>query len=194
MIALGLATGLTACLLSFQLALDRHFVRAGRMPRAAMALAILSTAVYAVALVRLWMAGAPSSAFSAAAAVVMLGSFLLFHVTRRGSPSRCLPVAFEAAAPRRLATEGPHRFIRHPFYVAYMLYWVAVVLSAPYMVTLAGAASIIVIYVVTAAREEQRLLNSPLGAEYREYQRRTGRFIPRPKAFWKSQPKKKRAP
>jgi len=186
MIALCLAIGLTACLLSFQLALDRHFIRAGRMPRAAMALAILSTAVYVSALVRLWMAGAPSTAFSAAAAVVMLGSFLLFHATRLGSPSRCLPVAFEDASPPRLVAEGPHRFIRHPFYTSYMLYWVAVALSAPYAVTVAGAAGIIVMYIVTAALEEHRLLNSPLGSEYREYQRRTGRFFPRPTALWKA--------
>lgn len=185
MIALGLATGLTACLLSFQLALDRHFIRAGRMPRAALALAILSTAVYLSALVRLWMAGAPSTAASAAAAVVMLGSFLLFHATRRGSPPRCLPVAFEDASPRRVVAEGPHRFIRHPFYVSYMLYWVAIVLSAPSVVTAAGAASIIVMYMVTAAREERSLLKSPLGSEYREYQRRTGQFVPRPTALWK---------
>lgn len=185
-IALFLAIGLTACLLSFQLALDQHFVRAGKMPRGALVLAFLSTTVYVAALVRLWTVGAPSSAMTAAAAVLMLGAFLLFHLTRRGSPPRCLPVAFEAAAPQRLVAEGPHRFIRHPFYVSYMLYWVSVVLSAPHVVTLAGAAAIILIYVVTATREEQRLLNSPLETDYREYQRRTGRFIPRPTALWKT--------
>ncbi len=186
MIALGLAIGLTACLLSFQLALDRHFVRSGGMPRGALGLAILSTAVYVSALIQLWRAGAPSLALSVGAAVFMLASFLLFHVTRRGSPPRSLPVAFETAAPQRLVAEGPHRFIRHPFYVSYMLFWVAVALSAPHPVTLAGVAAIIVTYVVTAAREERKLLSSPLGEEYREYQRRTGRFIPRPTALWKS--------
>lgn len=186
MIALCLAIGLTACLLSFQLALDRHFVRAGRMPRGAMVLAILSMAVYASALVRLWTAGAPSITLSAAAGAVLFGSFVLFHVTRRGSPPRRLPVAFETAAPQRLVAEGSHRFIRHPFYVSYILYWVAVVLAAPYAPTAGGAAGIIAIYVVTAIREEQRLLASPLGAQYREYQRRTGRFFPRLTTAWKA--------
>lgn len=186
MIALCLGIGLTACLLSFQLALDRHFVRVGKMPRGALVVAILSTAVYISALVRLWTAGAPSNALAAAAALVMLGSFVLFHATRRGSPSRCLPVAFEEAAPQRVVAEGPHRFIRHPFYASYMLYWVSVVLSAPYAVTIAGAAGIILIYAATAALEERRLLKSALGREYREYQRRTGRFFPRPKAIWKA--------
>lgn len=186
MIALSLAIGLTACLLSFQLALDRHFVRAGRMPRGALALAILSTAVYVSALVQLWRAGAPSLALSVAAAVLLAASFTLFHMTRRGSPPRSLPVAFETAAPQRLVAEGPHRFVRHPFYVSYMLYWVAAALSAPHAVTLAGVAAIIVTYVVTATREEQKLLSSPLGAEYREYQLRTGMFIPRPSTLWKA--------
>jgi len=31
----------------------------------------------------------------------------------------------------------------------------------------------------TAAREEQRLANSPFGASYRQYLERTGRFLPK---------------
>lgn len=182
MIALGLATGLTLCLLSFQFALDRHFVRSGKMPSAALGIALLSGAVFLSALVHLWSEGAPSVGFSIGAATLMLASFSLFHTTRLGSPPRCLPVAFEDAAPERLVAEGPHRYVRHPFYVSYMLYWAAAFLSAPSLLVGLGSVSIILIYVVLAAREERRLLDSPLGAAYSEYRQRTGRFVPRPSA------------
>ena len=182
MIASGLAAGLAVCLFSFQCALDRHFIRSGKMPRAALGIALLSAAVFLSALVHLWLEGAPSAGFSIGAAVLMLLSFSLFHITRRGSPPRCLPVAFEDAPPKRLVAEGPHRYVRHPFYVSYMLYWAAAFLSAPSVLVGLGSLSIIVIYIVVASREEKRLLNSELGAAYREYQQRTGRFLPRPAA------------
>jgi protein-S-isoprenylcysteine O-methyltransferase Ste14 len=179
MTALALGTGLTACLLSFQLALDRHFIRSGKMPKAAFRIALLSTAVFLAAIVHLWSAGAPSAGFSIAAAVLLLASFSLFHVTRRSSPPRCLPVAFEDAAPERLVVEGPHKYVRHPFYVSYMLYWVAAFLSAPSLLVGLGSSSMILIYAVLAGREERELLDSPLGAAYEQYRRRTGRFLPR---------------
>ena len=181
--AAGLVLGLTICLLSFQLALDRHFVRAGKMPRSAMGIAILSAAVYLAAIVRLWTQGAPSSAFALVAAALMIGSFGLFHATRRSSPPRCLPVAFEDAAPERLVAEGPHGYIRHPFYLSYMLYWAAAFFSAPSLLVGIGALSIVVVYVVLAGREERKLLESAIGPAYREYRQRTGRFLPRPSAF-----------
>lgn len=177
--ALGLAVGLTACLVSFQMALGAHFTRAGKLPRATVALAALSAAVYLSAILHLFVVGAPRLPLAAGAAILMICSLLLFRHARRSSPPRTLAVAFERSDPAQIVSHGPYRYIRHPFYVSYMLYWTAAFLSAPHPLIGAGALTILVLYAILAGREERALLASPLGPKYRQYQRRSGRFLPR---------------
>ena len=74
---------------------------------------------------------------------------------------------------------GPYRYIRHPFYSAYIL----VLLSAmvcflhPVMLVVFGYACLLLGY--TAAKEERNLLASRFGSGYANYRARTGRFLPR---------------
>lgn len=178
-VALGLAVGLTAGLGSFQMALGGHFTRSGKLPRATIALAALSAAVYLSAMLHLFVVGAPRPRLAAGAAILMTCSLLLFRYARRSSPPRTLAVAFERAEPAQIVSNGPYRYIRHPFYVSYMLYWTAAFLSAPHTLIGAGALTILVLYAMLASREERALLASPLGPEYRQYQSRSGRFLPR---------------
>lgn len=80
--------------------------------------------------------------------------------------------------PDRLITEGPYRWVRHPFAVGYIMGAVA----APVAVDNVGLFLIAVVMMgttVTAAFREERLwLASPRGDAYREYRRRTGMFFP----------------
>lgn len=80
--------------------------------------------------------------------------------------------------PDRLITEGPYRWVRHPFAVGYILGAVA----APVAINNAGLFMIAVLMVaitVTAAFREERLwLASTRGEAYRAYRRRTGMFFP----------------
>lgn len=179
-VALALAAGLTACLGSFQMALGAHFARSGRnLPRATTALATLSAALYVSAMLHLFVVGAPGPLLAAGAAILMTCSSLLFRYARKSSPPRALAVAFDRAAPLQIVSNGPYRYIRHPFYVSYMLYWTAAFLSAPHALIGAGAMTMLVLYAILAGREERALLASPLGPEYRRYQSRSGRFLPR---------------
>lgn len=178
-VALALAVGLTTCLASFQMALGAHFIRAGKLPRATAALVVLSAMLYFAAMLHLFVTGAPRPPLAAAAAVLMTCSLLLFRSARRSSPPRTLAVAFGEADPAQIVTTGPYRYMRHPFYVSYMLYWAAAFLSAPHPLIGAGTLTILVLYVILAGREERALLASPLGPEYRQYQSRSGRFLPR---------------
>ncbi len=90
-----------------------------------------------------------------------------------------LSVAFSGDRPQFLLTAGPYNFIRHPFYAAYLLYWVAGVIAAkePWLVPtviLMGAC-----FAAAALREEAKFADSALAAEYAAYRRRAGMFLPR---------------
>jgi protein-S-isoprenylcysteine O-methyltransferase Ste14 len=82
-------------------------------------------------------------------------------------------------APANIVTYGAYNLIRHPFYAAFLLALSGASLFCPHALTLFAFAYGCVILNVTAAREERRLAASALGAEYREYLSRTGRFLPK---------------
>lgn len=77
-----------------------------------------------------------------------------------------------------LVTTGPYRWIRHPMYsAAVILVGAATLLTANLVVLVAG----ISMFALLAARsriEEARLIEK-FGDAYRDYQRHTGRFLPR---------------
>jgi protein-S-isoprenylcysteine O-methyltransferase Ste14 len=79
--------------------------------------------------------------------------------------------------PKALITTGPFAVIRHPFYVAYSLAWLAapVATHGPLAAVLAVVA--IAVYVV-AARREERLLEARFGEGYRTYKLGTGMLVP----------------
>jgi protein-S-isoprenylcysteine O-methyltransferase Ste14 len=77
-----------------------------------------------------------------------------------------------------LVTTGPYRWIRHPMYTTVLILVTAVtLLTANLAVALSGLA----MFVLLAARSrlEERRLVEKFDAAYRDYQRRTGRFLPR---------------
>jgi protein-S-isoprenylcysteine O-methyltransferase Ste14 len=79
---------------------------------------------------------------------------------------------------RRLVTSGPYRFVRHPLYLAgfiVSLGLLGTIWSAP-------AVALFALYMaatVLRARAEDRVLRAAFPAEYAEYQRATGAFMPR---------------
>jgi protein-S-isoprenylcysteine O-methyltransferase Ste14 len=81
-------------------------------------------------------------------------------------------------APRSLETRGPYARVRHPFYLAYLLMFLAAALIAPNACVIGTLAYAVVILNHTAAREERRICASDLGDAYRDYMSRTRRFLP----------------
>ncbi len=77
-----------------------------------------------------------------------------------------------------LVTDGPYRWVRHPFYVAFAVAMAAdALVTANWFPALTGAAAVALIAIRTRT-EEQKLIER-FGDEYRHYMERTGRFIPR---------------
>jgi protein-S-isoprenylcysteine O-methyltransferase Ste14 len=80
--------------------------------------------------------------------------------------------------PRSLQTRGPYARVRHPFYLAYVLMFLAAVLVAPSAGVIGALVYAVVVLNHTAAREERIICASDLGDRYRAYMSRTGRFLP----------------
>ena len=77
-----------------------------------------------------------------------------------------------------LVTNGPYRWVRHPFYVTAALLMASVtVLTANWLI---GVFTVLVLFLlaVRTPQEEQMLIDR-FGQQYRDYMERTGRFFPR---------------
>jgi protein-S-isoprenylcysteine O-methyltransferase Ste14 len=77
-----------------------------------------------------------------------------------------------------LVTNGPYRWVRHPFYDALALIVVALSLMAANWFFLVTGALVFVLLAIRTGREEERLL-ARFGDAYRTYVNETGRFLPR---------------
>ncbi|MCI0504569.1 MAG: isoprenylcysteine carboxylmethyltransferase family protein [Gammaproteobacteria bacterium] len=83
--------------------------------------------------------------------------------------------------PSCIVTWGSYKRIRHPFYSAFIMAFIACILIAPHWsLALLGLYTTLMLN-YTAAKEEGRLATEQgrFGEEYREYIKRTGRFFPR---------------
>ena len=79
--------------------------------------------------------------------------------------------------PKALITSGPFAVIRHPFYVAYSLAWLAAPVATHGPVIIAISLAAIAVYVI-AARREERQLEDRFGEAYRNYKLGTGYVMP----------------
>ena len=90
-----------------------------------------------------------------------------------------LTAAFSNDAPRRLIASGPYRWLRHPFYVAYVLAQLFVLAASASLWAVPMCALMALIYVRAAGHEERKFARSALAAEHAVYVRATGAFWPR---------------
>lgn len=78
-----------------------------------------------------------------------------------------------------LVTHGPYRWVRHPMYTVLVLFFLGLLLiSANWMV---GIPALIALPLILVKRlgSEEALMIEQFGSDYREYMKRTGRFLPR---------------
>jgi protein-S-isoprenylcysteine O-methyltransferase Ste14 len=111
-----------------------------------------------------------------------LGSLALFWGAIRASRQAQLHFAFDPDPPHSVLDRGPYRYVRHPFYTSYMLFWLGWGLAtwSPWAIPL--VVIIVAFYWVAARGEERRFAGTPFGAEYERYKRSAGLFWPRPLA------------
>ena len=87
--------------------------------------------------------------------------------------------AFAIDPPSVIVRRGPYRWVRHPFYLAYILGFAAGAVFTENVWVWLVPIWMQAMYMVAAHQEEQLVLSSPFAAEYSEYKRQVGAFFPK---------------
>jgi protein-S-isoprenylcysteine O-methyltransferase Ste14 len=111
-------------------------------------------------------------------AAIMCLSFVLFWVTIRETRNAKLLAAFTDKNPGSLVTSGPYRYVRHPFYSSYLLFWFGWAIATANSWSLVLFAIMFVIYWRAAAQEEEKFANTQMAEEYASFKAGRTRFIP----------------
>lgn len=174
---ISLACGVVA-FASFSWGVRGHFVTDGKLPAAMRLLSALSLVTF------LWWIGQmlhrPGSApvLRIVASCLSLCATGLFWwavaATRRQPPA----VAHLTAPLVMVHQHGPYAVIRHPFYLAYILFWTGTILTSGPIGWLLGIV-LITWYSVAARKEEYSFAASEVSGVYADYKRRTGLLLPR---------------
>jgi protein-S-isoprenylcysteine O-methyltransferase Ste14 len=122
--------------------------------------------------------GSVGANWAIAGIAMYVAATLLFLSALEAARRVPLPRTFVAdPMPKALITSGPFALVRHPFYVAYSLAWLAAPVATHGPLVTAFAIIAIGMYVV-AARREERQLEERFGEAYRTYKRNAGMVLP----------------
>ena len=122
--------------------------------------------------------GSAGPNWAIAGIAMYVAATLLFLSALEAAQRVPLPRTFvDDPLPKALITSGPFAVIRHPFYVAYAVAWLAapVATHGPFVTLVALVQVAIYIF---AARREERQLEARFGEAYRSYKLGTGLLLP----------------
>lgn len=115
----------------------------------------------------------------ATAIVMYLAALWVFLAAIESAKRTRLQRSFiDLPLPDRLITDGPFRWVRHPFCTGYLLAALAAPVGIDHAVMSLIAAPLVATAIFAAMREERVWLAGPKSDQYREYRRRTGTFVP----------------
>jgi protein-S-isoprenylcysteine O-methyltransferase Ste14 len=115
--------------------------------------------------------------------IAALGFFMasnaLFFWTVATTRSQRPRLAFDPEPPGFLLQVGPYRYIRHPFYASYLLFWLGCAVATLHPLGFAILIVMIAYVLVAAFREERSFDGTPFAADYRRYRQTAGLLWPR---------------
>jgi len=163
------------CFGSFVWGAKFHFHTVGKAPRGMQVLSLASFAAFAGFLYGI---STLPGGFRWVPFGLCVVSLLLFWWCILYTSRKRFTLAFSPDAPVFLDTQGPYRMARHPFYLSYMLFWVATALAVPGALPWLVPAILAALYTFAAMKEERKFTSSAMEREYRTYRMRTGMFFP----------------
>ncbi|MEM9984728.1 MAG: isoprenylcysteine carboxylmethyltransferase family protein [Bacteroidota bacterium] len=119
--------------------------------------------------------------------MLVFGSSLLFWRCLQIHGERSLSPAYAEDLPEHLVKKGPYRWIRHPFYTAYLLSYLGGVVAAPGWWILPALLLPYGVYHAASSFEEAKFAKSTLSRAYADYRRQAGRFWPKLGWGWASE-------
>jgi protein-S-isoprenylcysteine O-methyltransferase Ste14 len=111
--------------------------------------------------------------------VFALCSVLLYEWSWRPVMDRNFYNGLAGEVPPAVRDAGPYRYVRHPFYLSYLVAFLSVAVAFPSLIVSGVCALNIGLSVYMALDDERVSLESFLGADYRAYRGREGMFVPR---------------
>jgi protein-S-isoprenylcysteine O-methyltransferase Ste14 len=110
--------------------------------------------------------------------LVLYSSFLIDHFDLFGLRQVVLYWRRRAYTHPPFVERALYKWIQHPLMVGFLIaFWAAPTMTTGHLLF----AVVTTAYIVVGTRIEERDLSRMLGEEYRQYRRRTGRFLPRPR-------------
>jgi protein-S-isoprenylcysteine O-methyltransferase Ste14 len=175
---LMILTGLdaTACFSAFVWGVKGHFRTTGAMPPGMKLTSALSTLLFAVFLWHLHHGASSLWLLALLLFTAALGTFAAAIIASRATPPT---LAYDTDTPSFLLLHGPYRYVRHPFYLAYVLFWFGTAIATHGLAGWLAPAIMTSLYLDAATREEKKFANSDLAGAYAEYRTRAGLFWPR---------------
>lgn len=167
-----------ACFFSFAWAIKRHFV-SSRMSILMRLTALFGSLAAGLQIFAIFNVRSIEPIQLLTSSLLYSVSLVAFWWTVSATRSRRLSVAFSKDEPRYLLQDGPYRFVRHPFYSAYSLFWLAGLIAVLRWYLIPAVAVMFVFYFCAARMEEAKFENSHLSEIYETYRSTTGMFLPR---------------
>lgn len=121
----------------------------------------------------------PESTLSYVCFMVLFVAIIIFFCAVAANRKKKLTAVHSSDLPSHLTRSGPYRYVRHPFYLAYILTFFSSALASEHAVPTLCAAVAFANYLYAAYSEEAKFAKSALAGEYRAYQASTGMFLPR---------------
>ena len=181
-ILFSVLTGFDAfiCFAAFVWGVKSHFRSTGDMPPGMKLTSALSTLLFAAFL---WHLAYGASELWPIALILFTAALGVFAAAIKASRINRPTLAFDTDSPNFLLSHGPYRYVRHPFYLAYVLFWFGTAIAVHGLLAWAAPAIMTGLYIHAATREEQKFANSELASAYAAYRTRAGLFWPNPRGI-----------
>lgn len=174
-----LAASAAGAVVFFAMGLTSYFDRPRFRPAWVRVIHTLGTALSVTQLVLVLSLPPRGEVWASAGIVMYLVAVTVFlSAIESGRRTRLQRAFIDEPLPDRLITEGPYRWIRHPFYLGYILGALAAPVATESLALAVIAAIMIAISVTAAIHEERVWLKSSHADAYRAYRARTAMFIP----------------
>lgn len=108
---------------------------------------------------------------------VMAISVALYEWTRRTVGEQRFFIGLEGEVPEALCESGPYRYMRHPFYLSYVLAHLATAAAIRTPLAVALSAASVLLFVYMAWDDERTLARSRLAEAYGPYRKRVGLLL-----------------
>lgn len=161
---------------SISLATKQHF-RSERYPAGMYVISMLSLLGIGVLM---WHAAQQAIVLVGPCLALIVAAQGLFAWAIRHSRNRNLKLALDSdPAVEGLIKTGPWRYMRHPFYASYSIFWLGCAVGTQHLLSVIVFLTLFGIYIYSALKEEGALTSGPLRTEYIDYRERVGFFFPK---------------